>query len=346
MEINGIPISHGMEVEQCESQVPAEILNDRGNDYFGRWGHDGSGPREFEDLGPSKQVGRLLKNFCRTARQYDDTCPWNWTNTTRRGSGCGSHAHLAFEQDGVDEEEKIEGYTIAWNTAVELTPFLAPFWCHDWSDGFRGSVGRWASGQTTRYSQSTVRQRLDNPRSRTYDSVTFNPPYSDGKPLTVELRLVESHPSFALVGLTFLRRIMTKAMRGGWSPKLAGDREAVLRDVYEKIYNASRYGGLFEAMKETREIRFQEGRGIPGTDKREFDNAWQVLKKILAVNGTGKGNYDDRVKKLVKAAGEGTEVGGMRGEYSGGELGPQNNTTAMWHTIDEDFEWEIGPEVA
>ena len=348
MIVNGIPISHGMEVEQCESQVPSEILNDSEGRYFGNWHRDGSGPREIEAIGPSKQVGRLIKQFNETMRQYDDNRPWNWTNQTQRGSGCGSHAHLSFEQDGATDEEKVEGYTIAYNTAVELTPFLAPFWAYNWEDGFRSSASRWAAPQTTRFSTSTMEQRLNSPRGRSYDAVTLNPPRSGGKPMTIELRLSETPPAFALVGLTFLRRVMTKAMKGGWSPKIAGDRNAVLNDVYSKIYNAQRHGGLFDALKATDSITFEEDRGLPGTDKLEFDNAWEVLKKILTTNGTGKGNYDDRVKKLVKAAGSGEEFTDSRGRghYHGGALGPQRNDRAFWHTTDDDFSWDIGPEVA
>jgi len=362
MKLNGIPIEHGMEIEQDEDVVPSEIIHDSTGRYLGRWKRDLSGPREYENLGPSKQVKSLLKKFIGAMRDYDNETPWEWHNEIRNGSGCGSHAHITFaDQTDGDRERFVEGMTIAWNTAVELTPFLAPFFCADWESGFRSSITRWASPQLTRYSQSTMADRVQQNRSRSYDSVTLSP-RQESKPLTVELRLNEAHPAFALVGLTFLRRTMTKAMRGNWSPKLAGDRRHKLNELYSVIYNASSHGGLVEAMKSVGPFQFVEGRGIPGSKVLEYDTAWDVLLKIFAVNGIDKGAYDDRVKKLVQAAGDGTEVeidviqecfssatiamaDGGSTTLSGSELGPQNNARAIWHTIDKDFSWDVGSEV-
>jgi len=347
-----------MEVEQDGDDVPDDILEDAGGEYLGRWHRDGSGPREYPSLGPKKQVKSMLKNFNGTLRGHSDV-PWEWGAETRTGSGCGSHAHLAFDGDfgGAD---RLTGMTVSWNACVELAPFLAPFWCFDWEEGFRGSVDHWASPQTTRYSQNTMGRKLSGGASRSYDAVTLNPASAAGKPVTIELRLNENHPSFALVGLTYLRRTITKAVRDGASPKLAGDRGRTLNELYAAVYNASEYdGGLVEALKDVGPIRFEEGRGIPGSDVEEYDSAWDVLTKVLAVNGVDRGAYDDHVKKLVQAAGgelPGTPV--VRGSGSaerivadGGEAraapeyGPQNNTRAMWMTLDDDFSWEVGPEV-
>lgn len=367
MDLNGIPIAHGMEIEQDGAVVPDEILEDPSGDHLGTWDSDLSGPREIPDLGPSKPVMPILREFTEAMRRHDDEEPWEWHNETRRGAGCGSHAHVSFADGDACEDRRVEGYTIAWNTAVELAPFLAPFWCFDWENGFRSSASRWAAPQLTRYGQSTMGRKLEDPPTRDNSkSVVMNPPGAGGKPLTIELRINENHPAFALPGLTFLRRTMTKAMRGGWSPKIAGDRRSVLNDVYHSLYRAGSGGGLVEAMKSAGPIEFEEGRGIPGSDKLEYDSAWDVLLKIMAVNGVDRGAYDDHVKKLIQAAGDGTEVrmrsdevvaaagldsarrmaadGGER-VATGAELGPQNNTRAMWHTLDPDFRWDVGPEV-
>lgn len=361
MNLSGIPLEHGMEVEQDGGVVPWEILEDTRGEYFGRWESDLSGPREFENLGPGKQVKNLVRRFTETSRQYDDEVPWEWHNETSAGSGCGSHAHITFADDTDDRDRFVEGMTIAWNTAVELTPFLAPFFSADWEQGFRSSISRWASPQLTRYSQSTMDRKVRQNNSRSYDSVTLSP-REGSKPLTVELRLNEAHPAFALVGLTFLRRTMTKAMRGGWSPKLAGDRRSRLNELYRAIYQPDT--GLVEAMQSVGPFRFEVGRGIPGSDVLEYETAWDVLEKIMAVNGIDRGAYDDHVKKLIQAAGRGDTVevpvdqaemvvseplamaadGGVA-TFSGSELGPQNNIRAMWHTLDPDFEWDVGPEV-
>jgi len=361
MDLNGLPLEHGMEIEQDGDVVPSEILRDSRGEYFGRWESDLSGPREFPDLGPRKQVKSLVTRFQDTARQYDDEEPWSWHNETGAGDGCGSHAHITFaDQTEGDRERFVEGMTIAWNSAVELTPFLAPFFCSDWENGFRGSINRWASPQLTRYSQSTMDRKVRRNNDRTYDSVTLSP-REGSKPITIELRLNEAHPSFALVGLTFLRRTMTKAMRGGWSPKLAGDRRGQLNELYRAVY---RGGDVIESMQEAGPFEFKEGRGIPGSDQLEFDSAWDVLMKVMAVNGIDRGAYDDHVKKLIQKAGSGDEVrvhqseapaGAVTGNamaadggelvYTGSAIGPQNNGRALWHTCDDDFSWDVGPDV-
>jgi hypothetical protein len=359
MDLNGLPIAHGMEVEQCSRRVPHEIREDPDGEYFGEWYDEYQGMRELEDLGPSKRVKGLIERFQDTCRQHDDEEPWEWSNETYDGHGCGSHVHMAFQDAGATREDRVEGYTITWNTAVELTPFLAPFFCADWKNGFRSSVTRWAAPQLTRYSQSTMAGRVDGNRARSYDSVTLNPGRHSGKPLTIELRLNEAHPATALPGVTFLRRTATKCMREGWSPKLAGDRRSQLTELYDAVYSAAEYdGGIIEAMKSVGPFRFREGRGIPGTDKLEYETAWDVLMKIMAVNGIDRGAYDDHVKKLIQAAGgelpgtpitcdgeEATVVTDGGDAVAIPQIGPQNNTRALWHTCDADFEWDLGPEV-
>jgi hypothetical protein len=209
-----------------------------------------------------------------------------------------------------------------------------------------------------------MRRQVSRNAGRDNSKAVTLSPRRGSKPTTVELRMNEAHPAFALVGLTFLRRTMTKAMRGGWSPKLAGNRRARLNELYRAIYSADRYeDGLVGAMKSAGPFRFEEGRGIPGSDQLEYDSAWDVLLKVMAVNGIDRGAYDDHVKKLVQAAGRGDEVVVREGEantgeldnrafadggetsLSGSELGPQNNLRAMWHTMDPDFSWDVGPDV-
>lgn len=300
--------SHGMEVEQCSSQAPREVV-------FGEdWHRDGSGPRET-DYGPYKQVKSILNAFQRDC----DGRTWDWHNETADGSGCGSHVHLHV---GDEFDDSTEAWTITWNTMIELTPFMLPMFCADWSSGFRSSVDDWASPNTVRYSQSTMERMVSNPnaQSRSYNAVTMNGADYTGKPLTIELRMNEAHPGQAIVGLLFLRRMCGRCVEKGWSPKLAGDRSSQLGNIYQAVYNAD---NVFEALRNTGPIEFEEGRGIPDVGE-SFENALEVFRALLSSMGTDSGNYKDRMKAFTMARIDGKH-----------ERGPEDLSYELWN-VDED----------
>lgn len=312
-----LPYSHGMEVEQDPNQAPDEVV------YGDGWHRDGSGPQET-DYGAYKQVKSILNRF-------KDDCngrTWTWHNEMTNGGGCGSHVHLHLSEDfcsEFSERTNLEAWTVSWNSIVEIAPFLLPMFTADWENGYRSSVTRWASPNITRYSQSSVASRVENPRStsRGYDSVTFNGASHSGKPLTIELRFNEAHPSQALVGLLFLRRIAGNCVEEGWSPKLAGDRRALLNEVYEACYSPG-HQDVFEALDDVGPVRFQEGRGIPGLDCDEFDSALDLFQAILGSMSTDTGNYKDRMKALTLARSKGDT-----------DLNQEDFNDELW-TIDED----------
>ena len=309
--------SHGMEVEQDPNQAPNEVV------YGDDWHRDGSGPQET-DYGSYKQVKSILNAFKRDCGGRT----WNWHNETTSGAGCGSHVHLNVGS-GFDDE--VEAWTVTWNTMVELTPFMLPMFSADWSSGFRSSVNRWASPNTTRYSQSTMQSMVANPRSqsRSYNAVTMNGADYSGKPLTIELRMNEAHPGQAIVGLLFLRRMAGRCVDKGWSPKLAGDRSSTLADIYSAAYSAD---DPIEALRNTGPIRFQEGRGIPDVGE-EFDNALEVFRGILSSMGTDSGNYKDRIKALTLARIDGEHE--MGPEELGDELWKVDEDTQFWMDVDD-----------
>lgn len=304
--------THGMEVEQDPNQAPDEVV------YGDDWHRDGSGPQET-DYGSYKQVKSIINAFRRDVEGQT----WNWHNETQGGSGCGSHVHLNV---GNDFDDELSAWTITWNAMIELTPFMLPLFCADWSSGFRSSVDRWASPNTTRYSQSTMESMVSNPtsQSRRYDAVTMNGAEYSGKPLTIELRMNEAHPFQACTGLLFLRRVAGRCVEGGWSPKLAGDRSELIADIYEAAYEST---DPIEALRDVGPIEFEEGRGIPGAGD-EFDNALQVLRAILTSMGTDSGNYKDRLKAFTVAR--------IDGEH---ELGPESISRVEIWKMDQDTEF-------
>ena len=326
------PYTHGMEIEQFPDALPDEVrgvvMSNREGDIDG-WHRDGSGPRETS-LGPAKSAKSILTDW------YDETrgrgITWDW-HAEVNGNGAGSHVHLCMDEAVFEDE--LAGWTITYNTSVELFPFLAPYFCHDWQTGFRESIDHWASPEITRYARSSIRDYVENPRgySRSYDAVTFNS--ADGsKPVTVEIRANEAHPAMALNGLLLLRRVAGRAVEGGWSPKLENHR-STLRAVYGKVYDRAREVGLMTAMQEPIEggITFQEDRGIPGVDQRHFETPFAVLRAIQRAYPQTPASWRARTEALVAAGEDG--------------YAPKDNPDALWETDAPrgEFSWQNGPEL-
>ena len=340
---NKAPFTHGMEIEQFPDQLPADVRSYTMSNAHGvvdGWHWDASGPRETS-IGPFKHTKAILDRFF--ADTVDQDITWSWHAASDGGSGAGSHVHLCMAPDVFDEE--ITAWTIAYNTVVELAPFLAPYWCHDWENGFRsgGRYGRgqsqiehWATPTLARASTATIRDHVERPHgfSRTFDSVTFNPAQGE-KPVTIELRLNDAHPAMALNGLTLLRRTAGQAIEGGWSPKLE-DHNRTLGAVYDKIYSRAQEVGLLTAMQEPIEggIRFMEGRGIPGVEQLEFETPFDVLRALQAEDEWKRGEWRHRGVLLV-----------AEGEDANSPARPEN-VDSLWN-IDADvgeFAWGRGPE--
>jgi len=344
---NASPFTHGMEIEQFPGELPSEVREYTMNNSRGKltdWHDDASGPREIS-IGAYKNTKTILNRFYEDTRDEDVTWDWHGSDGSR---GAGSHVHLCVAEDVFDDP--VTAWTISYNTVVETFPFLAPFFCHNWEEGFRDgttytgytdsergnlNVERWAEGTLTRYSQDTVEERVNNPSRyrREYESVTFNPAQTSGKPLTIELRANDAHPAMALNGLLLIRRLTGRAIEAGWSPKLENHRDT-LDACYEKIYHRATEVGLLTAMQEPIEggITFQEDRGLPGVDKREFETMWEVLRAIMVAYPQTPGTWRKRSHVLVRSGKD--------------EYGPQNNPDAMWNFDADrgDFEWDHGPE--
>lgn len=347
IDFNGsIPMEHGIEIEQMEGDLPSGY---RQNGWT--WHRDASGPMET-DIGPKKFVKSLLNDFYDHTR--DEIGTWNWKAASRvaegsNASGCGSHVHfhLTVPED-VTHEEHVKAWTISYNTLVELAPFFAPMFCHDWERGFRHGTmysGRrsnaeaWCSAQTTRLSRSSMEDYVRGRSRATRNNnraVTLNP--RDGeKPLTIEFRFNDAHPAMALTGATFLRCIVRRCIEHGWSPKLDyeamgySSHSAAMEALYEVVH-PTHEEDLIEDMKNSGPVIFQEDRGVPGANGREFDSMWDVIDSILTSCSTDTGTYANRVKRLVKTADAANS--------------PNNNDASLWQADADrgDFEWVSGPD--
>jgi len=334
------PFTHGMEIEQFPGPLPNPVREYTMNNSCGRltdWHNDASGPRETS-IGAYKNTKTILNRFYGDTRDEDIT--WDW-HSSNGSAGAGSHVHLCVARDVF--EDHVKAWTISYNTVTETFPFLAPFFCHNWEEGFRDgtryrgselNVEHWAEGTLTRYNQDTVEERVNNPSryNRSYESVTFNPAQGS-KPLTIELRANDAHPTMALNGLLLIRRLTGRAIEAGWSPKLE-DHRSTLEACYEKIYERATEVGLLTAMQEPIEggITFQEDRGLPGVAQREFDTMWEVMRAIMVAYPQTPGTWRKRAHVLVRSGED--------------EYGPQNNPDAIWNFDADrgDFSWDHGPE--
>lgn len=341
------PFTLGMEIEQIGYKLPRGY-----NSGDLKWKADGSGPMEAT-LGGPKTAAAILKKFYAETRDSCGTWEWHAASArSGRADGCGSHVHLGLAS-GVFEDDLVAN-TIAYNTVVEMTPFFAPFWCHDWERGFRhgtqyggtfaaaqgeSNINAWAVPQTTRVSPSTMRRVLRGSRPpgarSNYPSIRANRAVnSENKPFTIENRMNDAHPGVALTGLLAMRRIAGQAIERGESIKLE-NRNAVLSDLYRAIYVDAARDGLMTAMKRplpSGTIRFEAGRGIPRVDALEFETPFDVLKAVLRPFSVVAGTFGYRVKRLV-----------LTGDDANS---PANNADALWNLDAEygTFAWENGPE--
>lgn len=340
---NARPFTVGMEIEQFTEEIPSAarnyvMSNEDGN--LRDWEDDLSGPRETS-IGGYKRAKTILNKWLGETR--DNGITWDWHAADSTGRGAGSHVHLSVADDVF--EDTVEAWTIAYNTVLEVWPFFAPYFCHNWEDGFRNGEGyrgsrsqiqRWASPTLTRKARSTMEDRVSAPTfgHDNSEAVTMNGARRNGKPMTIELRANDAHPAMALPALLQLRRITGLCIERGWSIKLE-DHHDTLRKCYEKIYERAPEVGLLTAMQEPIEggITFLEGRGLPEIERRSFDTMYEVLQALDNAHTRSAGTYRDRAQKLVAAGCD--------------EFGPHNNPNALWHTdVDRGaFAWDHGPDM-
>lgn len=279
-----MPVTFGFEIEQLDTDVCDQLR------FAYPWHYDGSGPYETA-LPPSTYPGRKLKGFIDTCRAAPG-CTWTWkseiSNPTGRGrmSGCGSHIHFRPRKD-VDyiSAQWVEAWTTAFNTLVETVPLVLPMFCYgrerDAVFTFRREALYWANIVKRRVSSATTMRFLDPSYiGHPYDAVAWNKKIVE-KPLTIEMRLNETHPAIAYELAILLNRIIRKCYERGFvSPKMR-ERSRVIDDIVRHTTRSiERNENLYTILEMVENIRFVRGREIPLLN-REYPNYLELFKDIL-----------------------------------------------------------------
>lgn len=319
-----MPVSFGFEVEQDDEDI-CRLLR-----ITYEWHFDGSGPLEtaFE---PAIYPGRAIKEFigkCRSERG----CEWTWSSENREGRGCGSHIHLRPRED-VDyiSAQYVEAWTTAYNTLAEVVPLVLPMFCYGSARAgaftFRREAMTWArlDSCTRRMDRARMADFLQPSYvGHPYEAVALNRKHP-AKPLTLELRLAETHPSVAYELAIILNRVIRKCFERGFrSPKLL-DRVDKIREIeHAASLSISRSQNLYIHLSYVRDLAFEPDRAIPGLQAR-YGNYLDCFRDILV-------NYGHPYPPMARIC---------RLFLAGGE--PWKNPTALWnvfHAPFGEFRWE------
>jgi len=326
-----MPVTFGFEIEQYDADICREL------ERLYTWHYDGSGPYETA-IGPATYPGRLVSNFIYNVRYY--RCEWNWKhNLPFTNKGCGSHIHFR-PRDDVEyiRVQWVEAWTVAYNTMVEVVPFMLPLFA--WGDErhiyYRKSAAvrpnrrsGWAKFTKRRLSPSSVRNFLDPSYiGHPYNAIAWNRK-TRAKPLTLEVRLNETHIAISYYASIILNRIIRKCYERGFrSPKLHETvRSTILSDIEDAYISTCIYrDDLYDRLKDIGPIRFSKS--IPLL-KNEYNKYSEV--------------FDDIIKKYTPSYPPMARIGRLflhRGY-------PAANTNALWHIFEPygRFKWDRGPEV-
>lgn len=315
-----MPVTFGFEVEQLDTDICYQL----GISY--PWHRDGSGPMETA-LPPATYPGRKLKELIDTCKRTPN-CTWTWKNEIPYmggTSGCGSHIHFR-PRDDIEyiRAQWYEAWATAYNTLVECVPLVLPMfaWGREGVFTFRRSALTWAHFISRRVSPATLRPYLEpSYTGHPYEDVALNRKTTE-KPLTLELRLAETHPGIAYELAILLNRIIRKCFERGFSsPKMANTvgmigaiEQATARSINERTNLYTELGGVgnLEFIREIPQL------------KRKYDNYLNLFDDILI-------NYAHPYPPMARVC----RLFLNRGE-------PWRNPHAVWNTFNKfgEFRWD------
>lgn len=292
-----LPLTCGMEIEQ-----PDQVIDPRLRRYY-EWHYDGSGPLETA-LPPSVNPITHIKRFIDIVNELN--ARWEWVNefyTPGRWRGCGSHIHFRVRDD-LEHPVPIEDvWATTYNTFIEVYPFILPLFAFGNREvyTFRREVLTWADIIPTRLSPELMRDYLrEDYESHPYHAIALNRKTRE-KPLTIEIRLAETHPAIAYYVMLIMNRIVREVYKRGYlSPKLD---PTIRNSVYMKVENAidrstEQRIDLYDALEEEFmdfEIRFT--RPIPRL-KSVYYGYFSIFKDILKHYTTMEHDREARVYLL------------------------------------------------
>jgi len=316
------PVTFGLEIEQTKSVImfntlrrqilvkkikshchgSFEIISTDDGEYT--WCLDGSGPIETQ-LGPSKKGAALVEKFVRTV--HDNDIQWNWTSYNE-GSytnvNCGSHMHFRLVEDlFLSQHEKEEAWSILYNTLVDLSMLTIPllayggytnyedYYIWDGRDDefnkrnyrFRKSANYYSRLKTTRYKPSTLARKMAEQHGRYgyHDHIMLNK--NPGKPLTIEVRLAETHPAIAYFTLNLYSQVIREAIKSGESPKIGrtkSERDRIIENIDNAIFNQSDDVSLWQSLEQVSDINFARNKPIPRL-KEHYNNYLGMFDDLL-----------------------------------------------------------------
>ncbi|MHA1471352.1 MAG: hypothetical protein ACTSSP_12460, partial [Candidatus Asgardarchaeia archaeon] len=192
-----------------------------------------------------------------------------------------------------------------------------------------GYQSGWARFTKRRLSTSSVRDFLSpNYIGHPYAAIAWNRK-TQAKPLTLEIRLNETHIAIAYYASIILNRIIRKCYERGFrSPKLHEMERSTILNSIEDAYKFTciHKADLYAVLRDIGPIEFS--REIPLL-KRRYNKYFEV--------------FDDILKKYTPSYPPMARIGRLflhRGY-------PAANTNALWYIFEPygEFEWDKGPKV-
>lgn len=333
-------VKMGYEVEQNPNRISYELrrrLTSLGKELT----KDGSGPIEWT-YGATVNPSEILKEFLNDVGNLD----WVWQSRYQdpyddpdRVRGCGCHLHFSPSPSytrNASREDKILYWTILYNTLVDTCTLLIPMFV--WEDKSRDEAWRWAKVRTKRISPLDCKNTYYIPyveRRKSglhpHDFVCFNRKKTK-KPLTIEVRLNETHPAIGCTALEILSRIVKGCFDRRDSVKVE-DRsviENIQKDVVG-LYPDSPKKSPYTALKTSGRVVFESGRTIPllPDDVLVYNSAWDVFKAVMEkiIEQEPVSSFTRRVTELWIREGI-----------------PNNNERVCWKILEREFSW-INPQI-
>jgi hypothetical protein len=344
-----IPMTSGIEIEQKDRDICYRL-----RDKY-EWHYDGSGPLETAlepSITPLTKIKEfidfVLDNNCEWEWKgfyYSVFCsndPVRYCGNTDCENGCGSHIHLRprpselHKQNpkysnfyGINKDPPYphpetvsleEVWATAYNTLVDLVPFIFPLFVYGNKNAPlykpRVSITYWADLSPTRYSPETFYNTFMRPDyyGHPYGAIALNRKTED-KPLTIELRLNETHPAISYFIIIIINRIVRKVFDRGYSSVRLdmgqNERTAFYSTIREAISKSGRcQTDIYTALEEAFEnyvqnhgpVRFEQGREIPGC-RREYNSYFRLFKDILHANSNWLNPVEERIYRLFAMKG-------------------------------------------
>ena len=269
--------------------------------------YDGSDPWEVV-LGHSPVLGDLLQVF----NNWVGNDKWAWCSNFNGTHGLGNHYHLSLIGDKRIEGQPIRtldyaDWAIAYNVVVTMQPFIAPFL----ACGKQFRVGaldgdHWANPIVDRVTGGDMKEAFVNGQFRgrltgqmircchDYASPSLN--RKDKPVATIEVRLNEAHPYWAMPGMQLMATLIRASIARNASIKLSKSGETiglpehkrVMKEAWENIAA----NGIYDGMLRTKNITFAAGRGIPHVmrddQEKTFDMGLDLFRAICRRFANGK----------------------------------------------------------